>query len=163
MKDIKYIYNIYQANFFIEQGLQPLGVGVNKSSNHFWVAFNYNDCQPLYEKWYLNRVNYFNDKIDQYKTCIKLYIFRAIFHIGKWHEYQHNLTLTDTNFDCLSTINFILCTSSVISSIYKQNTEQVHICFYCKYYVIAIAQTPKWGFYYIIIYFLNTPPKSISN
>ncbi|TDP52291.1 hypothetical protein [Aminicella lysinilytica] len=64
MKDVKYIYNIRQANFFIEQGIHPLGVGVNQSSNNFWVAFNYYDCQPLYEKWFQNRAEYYNEKIN---------------------------------------------------------------------------------------------------
>lgn len=51
MNNIKYIYNVKQANFFIYNGARCIGTGLNKNSKQYYWEFNYDELQPLYPVW----------------------------------------------------------------------------------------------------------------
>lgn len=46
----KYIYNASFANYLILNGVICRGTGVNKHTGGIFWCFNYDECQPVYEK-----------------------------------------------------------------------------------------------------------------
>lgn len=49
-----YIYNKYQALFYMQNGLLPLDIGVHsRTKKPFWV-FKYNEHRQVFDKW-INR------------------------------------------------------------------------------------------------------------
>lgn len=46
----KYIYNVKFANYLMLNGVVCRGTGVNKSTGQFFWCFDYDECQPVYEK-----------------------------------------------------------------------------------------------------------------
>ncbi len=51
MSNKKYVYNMKQANFFMQEGVRCLGTGYNGNSKRVFYIFNYDEIQPAYEKW----------------------------------------------------------------------------------------------------------------
>lgn len=46
----KYIYSVNFANYLMTQGVVCKGTGISpKTGKYFW-AFDYDECQPVYEK-----------------------------------------------------------------------------------------------------------------
>lgn len=49
-KNYKYIYSVNFANYLMTQGIMCRGTGISpKTGKYFW-AFDYDECQPVYEK-----------------------------------------------------------------------------------------------------------------
>ena len=46
----KYIYNVKFANYLMLNGVVCRGTGVSKSTGQFFWCFDYDECQPVYEK-----------------------------------------------------------------------------------------------------------------
>ncbi len=51
MNNKKYIYNVKQADFFINEGVKLLGTGVHPTTKKIWWCFGYKECQEAYSKW----------------------------------------------------------------------------------------------------------------
>ena len=46
----KYIYNVSFANYLMLNGVVCLGTGISKSTGKFFWCFDYDKCQPIYNK-----------------------------------------------------------------------------------------------------------------
>lgn len=51
MKNVKYIYNPTQANFYIENGIKCLKTGINPTTNKVFWAFNWYETIEIYKIW----------------------------------------------------------------------------------------------------------------
>ena len=51
MYGMKYIYNPYQAKFFIELGVRCVDTGVNTATGKIYWGFKYDECQEAYKLW----------------------------------------------------------------------------------------------------------------
>jgi len=50
-ENMKYIYNVDQANYYISEGCRVLGTGRHHQTKNVFFMFNHNDTQIAYEKW----------------------------------------------------------------------------------------------------------------
>lgn len=57
MKNIKYVYNPFCADFLIKHGGVCTGTGVNQSSKSIYYTFVYNQVQDAYKQWNVFRWN----------------------------------------------------------------------------------------------------------
>lgn len=46
----KYIYSVNFANYLMTQGVMCRGTGISSSTGKYFWAFDYDECQPIYEK-----------------------------------------------------------------------------------------------------------------
>ena len=52
MKDRKvYIYNPYQASYYMRNGIRCLDTGIGNQRKDIYYVFSYNDTINVYEKW----------------------------------------------------------------------------------------------------------------
>jgi hypothetical protein len=52
MKDKKmYIYNPYQASFYMRNGIKCLDTGIGRKNHDIYYVFSFNDTIDVYEKW----------------------------------------------------------------------------------------------------------------
>lgn len=51
MSGKKYIYNIKQANFYIQEGCKVLETGIHHSTGKIFYVFNWEETQQAYSKW----------------------------------------------------------------------------------------------------------------
>ena len=49
-KNYKYIYNVNFANYLILEGVRCRGTGVSPTTGKFFWCFDYDECQPIYNK-----------------------------------------------------------------------------------------------------------------
>ena len=48
---MKYIYNIEQANFYMEHGVVCLGTGLNKGTRRVYYKFKWEDTIEVFDLW----------------------------------------------------------------------------------------------------------------
>ena len=54
-KNYKYIYDYKWANYLMTHGVTCRGTGFNRNTNSFYWAFDYEECQPVYNEYYANK------------------------------------------------------------------------------------------------------------
>lgn len=53
--NVVYIYNLAQANFYMQKGIKPLDVGIHDVTNKTWFKFDYYETQLAYSEWCYNQ------------------------------------------------------------------------------------------------------------
>jgi len=48
---IKYIYNVDQADYYINEGCRVLGTGRHNQTKNVFFIFGHDETQTAYEKW----------------------------------------------------------------------------------------------------------------
>lgn len=51
MEEFVYIYNVEQANFYLNNGVIPVEMGVNDKTGRVYFKYTKHDSQPIYDKW----------------------------------------------------------------------------------------------------------------
>ena len=51
MNEYVYIYNIAQANYYIQNGIQPVGVDIVRSTGRVYLKFIKEDTSEVYGEW----------------------------------------------------------------------------------------------------------------
>lgn len=59
MEDVLYIYNIDQCNFYMANGVRPVGCGINKRTKRIWLKFIKEETKDVYLLWL--------EKCEEYK------------------------------------------------------------------------------------------------
>ena len=62
LSNVKYIYNILQSNFYIQNGHIPLGIGRHEKTGNVYVIFDYESTKDIYAKWCKQCKEYKNNK-----------------------------------------------------------------------------------------------------
>lgn len=60
-----YIYDKAQAEWYIQQGLRPIKVGVNKKTGGIYYLFDKKLSNPLYTIWLRQQAEFKNYKVPQ--------------------------------------------------------------------------------------------------
>jgi len=50
-ENMKYIYNVDQANYYINEGCRVLGTGRHNQTKNVFFIFGHDETQTAYEKW----------------------------------------------------------------------------------------------------------------
>lgn len=59
MEDVLYIYNIDQCDFYMANGVRPVGCGINKRTKRTWLKFIKEETKDVYLLWL--------EKCEEYK------------------------------------------------------------------------------------------------
>lgn len=51
MNDIVYIYNVFQKNFYRDNGIKMIDSDVNPNTGKQWWAFSKKETEEVYSKW----------------------------------------------------------------------------------------------------------------
>lgn len=51
VKEFRYIYNMEQANFYLQNGLTPIGVGIGGKNEVFLKFIDGEVLQTVFKKW----------------------------------------------------------------------------------------------------------------
>ncbi|WIF94296.1 hypothetical protein [Caminicella sporogenes] len=51
MKDVKYIYNIKQINFYLENNIKPVKIDIHKKTKKVFAVFDTQETEEVYKKW----------------------------------------------------------------------------------------------------------------
>lgn len=51
MNNFKYIYNPYQAQYYISNGCNVLKTGIHTKTNKIYWVFDWNETKEIYSKW----------------------------------------------------------------------------------------------------------------
>lgn len=62
--DVKYIYNILQADYYIQKGCMPLGIGRHIQTGNVYVVFSHSGTSKVYSEWCEQCKEYKNSKIQ---------------------------------------------------------------------------------------------------
>lgn len=52
---MKYIYNVEQANFYMEHGVKCLGTGIHCKTNMVFYKFKWEDTIEVFDLWMKNK------------------------------------------------------------------------------------------------------------
>lgn len=56
-KEVKYIYNPAQVNFYLEKGCKLIKTGVNPKTDKRWFMFYTDDTKDAYSEWCNRKYN----------------------------------------------------------------------------------------------------------
>ena len=51
LSNFTYIYNIPQANFYIQNGVSLLEIGLHSTTHRVWFKFDFHESTSAYSEW----------------------------------------------------------------------------------------------------------------
>lgn len=61
-----YIYNVEQSNYYIQNKIYPIEVGMNRKTMNVWFKFSKEETNEVYSKWLI--------KCEEFRSTKKVHI-----------------------------------------------------------------------------------------